>query len=89
MKKKMIERRSTTSGESAFVGRSRVRVSHIARLYDMVRDELVAERIQQGLPQLTVEQIMAALEYWREHPEEIETEIAEDEAALARIPSAI
>jgi len=53
----------------------------------MALDELVAERIQQGLPHLTVEQIQAALDYWREHPEEIANEIAEDDAALARVAS--
>jgi len=83
----LIEIREGTGGKSAFVGKTRVRVSDIARLYNLWRAELVAERIQKSLPHLTAAQIHAAIEYWRTHPKEIESEIEEEEALLSSIPS--
>ena len=82
-----IEIREGAGGKSAYVGRSRIRVSDIAQQYQLALDELVIERICRGFPSLAPEQIEAAIKYWREHKEEIDTLIAEEEAILRRIPS--
>jgi uncharacterized protein (DUF433 family) len=79
----------TSGGESAYIGNSRIRVSHIAEIYSQMLDDVVAERIQDSLPHLTLEEVHAALAYWREHPDEIAMEIQQDREALERIPSQI
>jgi uncharacterized protein (DUF433 family) len=84
-----IEIREGAGGKSAYVGASRVRVSDIARMYQVALDELVVERIQKGLPHLTVRQVVVAIKYWRAHKKEIEDEIAEEEAIFNSLPSKI
>src|SRR6266699_3716422 len=73
-----IEIRKTTTSQSAFVGRSRIRVSDIAQRYELIQQQSIAELIQDTLPSLSVEQINAALEYWRTHEKEIQAEIEAD-----------
>jgi len=86
-KKAEIEIRQGGSGrELAYVGRSRVRVSDIAESYRIALDELVVDRINKSLPTLTKEQIYAGIEYWREHPAEIEKVISEDWQAIDKLP---
>jgi uncharacterized protein (DUF433 family) len=89
MDNKHIQRRPAASGETVYVGDSRVRVSEIARRYALALDEIATDRIQDALPHLTKKQIRAALEYWREHPQEIAREIAEEEEILRSLPTRI
>jgi uncharacterized protein (DUF433 family) len=89
MPKSKIEHRQGPGGTSAYLGSSRVRVSDIARRYDSTFDNVVAERIQQSLPHLTLPEIHAAIDYWRAHPDEIDSEIAEERASLESIPSEV
>ena len=86
-RKGQIEIRQGGSGrELAYVGSSRVRVSDIAESYRIALDELVVERIHASLPTLTKAQIRAGIEYWREHPAEIEKVVRQDREALSQIP---
>lgn len=82
-----IEHRSGAGGRSAYVGQTRVRVSDVARLYKIMHEEVIAERIQKSIPHLTTTEIHAALEYWRENTQEIEDEITEEEELLSKISS--
>src|SRR5690606_6700841 len=65
-----------------------VRVSEVAEQYVRALDDVIAERLQKSLPTLTKEQILAAIDYWREHRDEIDTVIREDDEGLAAPPSA-
>jgi uncharacterized protein (DUF433 family) len=85
---KIIQHRKGTAGTSAFVGSSRVRVSDIAQLYETLRLEFVAARIQEEIPHLSESEIVAALRYWQGHPDEIAQEIERDEEALRSLQSA-
>ena len=84
--KPAIETRQGAGGESAYIAGTRVRVSDIARLYALLKEESMIERIQRSLPSLTVPEIEVALEYWRVHKSEVESEIAEEEALFERVP---
>jgi len=84
---KVIQRREGASGPSTYVGDSRVRVADIALMYEALQLELVAERIREAVPHLTEPEIIAAIRYWREHPEEIAQEIERDEDALKDLKS--
>ena len=84
-----IEHRTGAAGfPHAYVGKSRVRVANIAAMYQSMLDELVVERLLEAYPQLTGEQIAAAIQYWREHPDEIEEDLRRDEEALNSLKSA-
>ena len=61
----------------------------VVQVYRELLNELVAERIQGMYPQLSTEAIQAALHYWRENTDGIETEIKLNREALDRIPSKI
>ena len=87
MKKTTVEIRQATSGPTAYAGRSRVRVSDIARRYQSALDDLIIERIQDALPTLSRVEIEDAIVYWREHPAEIEKIITEENAILERLAS--
>jgi uncharacterized protein (DUF433 family) len=79
----LIEHRSSAGRSSPVIKGTRVRVAEIAQLYRLLSEEVVAERIQKALPHLTMEQIQAALAYWRNHPDEVQSEIETDEAFLS------
>jgi uncharacterized protein (DUF433 family) len=87
MAKKTIDVRSGPDGKSAYITGTRVRVLDIAELHDLLSKESIDERIQRALPHLTLEQIQAALAYWREHREEITAEIAKRDLILEKTPS--
>jgi uncharacterized protein (DUF433 family) len=70
--KKLIDiRKRTSGGMAAYVGKSRVRVSDIAAKYELALQELAVKRIHQAYPHLTIEEIEAAILYWRENSKEI------------------
>ena len=81
-----IEIRKGAGGESAYIAGTRVRVADIARLYPQLLDELVAERIVRSLPTLTRDQVLIAIDYWREHSQEIVAQIKEEEELLSELP---
>jgi uncharacterized protein (DUF433 family) len=84
-----IEHRKGAAGIAmAYVGRSRVRVSDIARQYEVLLDELMTKNIQEGYPHLTDDEILAAIRYWRAHPDEIAEEIERDQQALSSLKPA-
>lgn len=81
-----IEYRSGASGEkTAFISGTRVRVSDIARLYTIMRETIIIERMLQALPSLSEEQVAAALAFWRENEKEIENEINQENEILSKI----
>ena len=87
-KEKLIEHMTGASGYMRPVIKgTRTRVSAIAQLYALMERESPAERIQRALPYLETEQIEAAIEYWRSHPDEIAADIARDEAAYEELKS--
>jgi uncharacterized protein (DUF433 family) len=87
-KNKLIEIREGAAGKHAYVGRTRIQVLNILTMYEQLKNETLIERILIEYPQLTPEHVQAALDYGREHPEEMEREIAANEAALARLDAA-
>ena len=87
MTRNEIELRTGPGGQSAFIAGTRVRVSDIARLHDVLQTEMIAERIQAALPHLTLPQITAALGYWRANKARIVQEIEEEEKLLDSIPT--
>ena len=87
-KQKLIEHVAGASGEKMpRVKGTRVRVSDIAVRYQQLEHETPAERIQYSFPHLDIEEIEAAIEYWRSHPDEIAAEIAAEEALLEELRS--
>jgi uncharacterized protein (DUF433 family) len=89
MSSEHIEHRKGAAGIAmAYVGRSRVRVSDIARQYEVLLDELMTKNIQESYPHLTEEEIFAAIRYWRDHPDEISEEIERDEEIIRSLKSA-
>jgi uncharacterized protein (DUF433 family) len=58
-------------------------------MYEAVLAELVIARIHEALPHLTEEQILAAIEYWRAHEQEIQDEIKRDQEAFNSVQPAI
>ena len=87
-KQKFIEHTAGAAGHTRPVIKgTRTRVSAIAQLYEQLEQESPAERIQRALPYLEIEQIEAAIEYWRSHPEEIATDIERDNAAYEELTS--
>jgi uncharacterized protein (DUF433 family) len=86
---KIIQHRKGTAGTSAYVGNSRVRVSEIAQLYETLEFESVAARIQEAIPHLSEPEIIAALRYWQDHPDEIAREVERDKEALKSLKSAV
>jgi len=84
-KENHIEKRKRTSGsEAAYVGASRIRVSDVVLAYELALDELVLKRVHQTYPTLTLDEVEAAIRYWRANREEILREIVEDAEAFAR-----
>jgi uncharacterized protein (DUF433 family) len=64
---------------------TRIRVSNIAFHYMEFEQATPADWIQRVYPQLSIEEIEAAIDYWREHPEEIAEEMASDEALFEEL----
>src|SRR5262249_18313209 len=73
-----IEVKHGAGGDSKVIKGTRIRVSAIAQMYSICLDEIIAERIHQDFPHLTLEGIFAAFEYWRANTAEIEAEIQEE-----------
>ena len=87
-KRELIEHRAGFAGYvRPYIKGSRIRVSDIARQYELLHQETPAERIQHAFPHLEIEQIEAAIDYWRTHPEEIAADIENDEAAFREFTS--
>jgi uncharacterized protein (DUF433 family) len=84
-KKEFIEVRPSAAGETVYIAGTRTPVRHIVGYYKIMQEQMVVERICAELPYLTPEQVYAALEYAREHPEQIEQELADDAAVLERL----
>jgi len=65
---------------SPIIAGTRVRVSDIVSIHNLWAREMVIERICRSLPHLAPEQVREALRYYEEHREEIDREMAEEEA---------
>jgi uncharacterized protein (DUF433 family) len=88
MSSKNIEHRIGAAGiPMAYIGKSRVRVSVIAAMYQSLLDEIVADRFHEAFPHLTTEEIAAAMQYWRENPDEIANEIEADKQIIQSLPT--
>jgi uncharacterized protein (DUF433 family) len=83
-----IEVRPSAAGSNAYVGKTRVRVVDIARFYQIALEDLIIERIQKSLPNLTQEEIYAAIQYWREHEGEIDELMREEDEIFKSLPTA-
>jgi uncharacterized protein (DUF433 family) len=87
-KHELIDHRAGAAGYvRPMIKGTRTRVSAVAQLYELLQRETPAERIRRALPYLEIEQIEAAIEYWRNHPEEIEADIERDNAAYEELTS--
>ncbi len=75
---------SITRSEGKFSGRAyiagtRITVDDIVSTYQIILDALVIQEIRANhFPDLSERQIQDALDYFRDHPEEIERLLAED-----------
>jgi hypothetical protein len=56
-------------------------------MFLVMQDEVVIERICKALPHLEPEQVRAAVEWWREHPSDIQDQMSMDEKLLASVPA--
>ena len=54
---------------------TRIRVKDVISQYQSALDELVETVLQDYFPQLSKQQVQEALRYWRQNPEQIETEV--------------
>jgi uncharacterized protein (DUF433 family) len=75
----VIVRRAGVMGGSAIVAGTRIRVSDIVRQRALYRSHQTA-RILRGYPDLTREQVEAALAYYAAHRDTIDEEIRSEEA---------
>ena len=82
---KAVEVRKGLGGETAFLTGTRTRVSDVARLFLIERDEMVIERICKALPHLQPDQVRAALDWWRSNEEQVQAEIDLEQALLAKM----
>lgn len=83
-----IEIRAGAGGQSAYVGKTRIRVADIARMYSLIQDEIIVSRILKAHPHLTLPQLVAAIDYWRSHQTEVEGEVKEEESILEGLSAA-
>ncbi len=70
------------SGGYPCIAGTRIPVRTVVQLLAIYGD---VEKVAADLPQLTREQIDAALAYYREHPERVEEDIARNAATLAHL----
>jgi uncharacterized protein (DUF433 family) len=82
-----VEIRRGAGGDTAYISGTRVRISDVARLYRIMQEEVIIERMRRSLPSLTSEQLTSALAYWRAHEAEIEQEIQEEDRLFDKIPA--
>jgi uncharacterized protein (DUF433 family) len=82
-----IEVRKGPGGKTAFIKGTRTRVLDIARMFLIMQDELIIERICQALPHLEPGQVRAAVEWWRKHSKDIENQMMEEEKILQSLPT--
>jgi len=83
-----VEKRNGPGGESTFVSGTRTRVSDVARLFMLVQEELIIERMSEAMPHLSKDQIADALSYWLSHSDEIAEEMREEESVISQMQSA-
>ncbi len=83
-----VEKRTGAGGESTFVKGTRTRVQDVVRLYMMVQEELIIEKMLESMPHLTREQVADALSYWLSHADEMAEEMRAEENAISQMPSA-
>lgn len=67
------------------IGQTRIRVGSVVRAYRMTGGDFA--RTAAAWPQLTREQVQAALDYYQEHPQVVDEDIARNEQALAALHS--
>ena len=85
-KQKLIEHTAGASGIAMpRIKGTRIRVSDIAFHYKEFEQATPAEWIQRVYPQLSIEEIEAAIAYWQEHPDEIGDEMASEEALFEEL----
>jgi len=70
------------SGGCPCIGDTRISVRSVIQMHAHVRDLAALER---EFPQLSHEQIQSALDYYRDHPERIDEDIARNEAASTNL----
>ena len=81
-----IEIRMGAAGPNAYVGKSRIRVIDIARMYELFHEDAIVGYIVRSLPSLTESQVHDAIKYWRAHHDEIARLIEDEDALLETIP---
>ena len=81
----LIEKRRGSGGESAYVGRSRIRVADVVQAAKLTPSPLAIGSVQTALPSLSAEEVKGALAYYESHQQQIDDEICRDEALLGLI----
>ncbi len=79
----IVKTAGTLSGRARING-TRIGVSDIWLAYLRALDEVAIPRILKDFSHLKEEQVRAALDYARKHPEEIEQELEKEEEEMAR-----
>lgn len=70
-------------GPKAVIAGHRIRVMDVAIWHEQM--EMSPEEIIQDYPSLTLDEVHVALEYYRDHREEIDRKIDDDHADVARL----
>ena len=61
---------------------TRITVDHLVSYREVLLDELLTKRLLEAFPHLTEEQVVAALDYYRGHKDEIDALVEDDSALL-------
>jgi len=80
----MIDEHSGVNGGYPVVAPTRIAVRLIV---DAFRETGDLEEVVEAFPQLSREQVQAALDYYRDHPERVDEDIERNERALHAIRS--
>ena len=76
--KSRIAYEPSATGPRAMISGTRASVADIAQIYQVKLDELLIDLIAKSLPHLSHEQVGAALDHWRQNPDEIEDQIGKE-----------
>lgn len=57
---------------------TRISVAHIVAYYQVLLDDMIIQQLLNAFPHLTETQVWAALEYYRDHREEIDEVLREN-----------
>ncbi len=79
----MIVRTEGVCGGRPRIAGTRITVDHLVTYRRVLLEELLTARLLKAFPHLTEEQLTAAFDYYREHQDEIDAILRENDAFLA------